>query len=211
MTTPFFEEQQVRAFDDDDYLPPFDTPAWTGPPWHEKYGVVLLDVEIGRSPTTVVSLGAVRCYREGMAVELVVRVREPGRQARRRIFSYLERAHGRGQLDERFKPDGLRWGVGFSDGRKVTTQDDSPWARVESMQDEVEGPVMDGMSRPVVDMDSWARYYWIWPTPPAPALQVGCEWRERGIPETVTSLDVEPLVAAGAMSVPLWQDAPRDS
>ncbi|MDQ0734518.1 hypothetical protein [Arthrobacter agilis] len=205
MPTPFFEEQQARPFDDDDRLPPFETPAWTGPPWHEKYGSVLLGVEIGRSTTTVVSLGAARCYQEGLAVELLVRVRETGRQARHRIFSYLERAHGRGHLDERLKPGGLRWGVAFSDGRKVTTQDESPWARVGSMEDLVEGPVIEGLSRPVVDMDSWARYYWLWPTPPPATMLVGFEWEERGIGETLTVVDVAPLIAAGAASEPLWQ------
>jgi len=53
-------------------------------------------------------------------------------------------------------------------------------------------------------MDSWARDFWIWPTPPRGDLLIGVEWTERGIPETVTRLDASPLREAALQARPLW-------
>ncbi|MBF4462801.1 MULTISPECIES: hypothetical protein [unclassified Rathayibacter] len=209
MSESFFREVEPRPYDEDDHLPPFDLPAWTGPPWHRAPGTVLLDHELGRSDTTVVALDVARCYEEGLLLRLTVRVSDTGRRARQRVFEYLERAHGRGQLDERFAPDGLRWGVAFADGRTVTTQDESPWAGTEDVLDaEIAGPVLEGGGRPSVFMDSWSRDVWLWPLPPLPALRVAVEWSSRGIAETVTSLDVGPLLEASARSHPLWPTTP---
>lgn len=86
-------------------------------------------------------------------------------------------------------------GVEYDDGSKVTTQDESPWATVESIQEAVvEGPVLEGLGRPSVDADSWSRFVWVRPTPPAPRMQVGLEWTARGIAEVVTSVDVTAII-----------------
>ncbi|MGR6743074.1 hypothetical protein ACU6RU_13670 [Microbacterium sp. F1-18] len=195
----FFRPVAPRDIPDDDH-PALDMPPWMGPPWHVAPAIVALDREVGRSSDTVVSLVLARVYREGMAV----RVAETGRLARQRIWGYLDRAHGRGQLDERFDPTGLRWGVRFADGRTVTTQDDSPWARGDVTDTQVEGPVLEGLARPQGYADSWEREFWVWPTPPGATFEVGVEWTARGIPETVTELDAEALDAASARARPLW-------
>ncbi|MDR6167742.1 hypothetical protein C1N74_15050 [Microbacterium sp. SGAir0570] len=200
---PFFRPVEPREIPDDDH-PPLDMPAWMGPPWHVAPVIVALDREVGRSPDTVVSLELVRVYREGVVLRLGVRVAETGRLARQRIWGYLDRAHGRGQLDDRFDPTGLRWGVRFADGRTITTQDDSPWARGDVTDAQVEGPVLEGLGRPQGHADSWAREFWVWPTPPVPTFEVGVEWPARGIPETVTALDAAALRNAAARAHPLW-------
>lgn len=209
MAESFFREVETRQYDDDDHLAPFDVPAWTGPPWHVAPGTVLLDHELGRSDTTVVALDLARCYDEGLLLRLTVRVAETGRRARQRVFEHLERVHGRGQLDERFAPEGLRWGVSFADGRTVTTQDESPWASASDLLDTaVPGPVLEGAGRPDVFMDSWSRAFWLWPLPPLPTLRVGVEWAARGIPETVTTLDSAPLLDASRSAQPVWPVPP---
>ena len=53
-------------------------------------------------------------------------------------------------------------------------------------------------------MDSWARDFWAWPTPPQGELLIGVEWTERGISETVTRLDASPLREAALRARPLW-------
>ncbi|WP_120264041.1 hypothetical protein [Microbacterium sp. AG238] len=199
----FFRPVAPRDIPDDDH-PALDMPPWMGPPWHVAPAIVALDREVGRSSDTVVSLVLARVYREGVALRLAVRVAETGRLARQRIWGYLDRAHGRGQLDERFDPTGLRWGVRFADGRTVTTQDDSPWARGDVTDTQVEGPVLEGLARPQGYADSWEREFWVWPTPPGATFEVGVEWTARGIPETVTELDAEALDAASARARPLW-------
>ena len=199
----FFRPVEPRVIPDDDHAP-LDMPAWMGPPWHVAPALVVVDRELGRSADTVVSLELARVYRDGLVLRLSVRAAETGRLARQRIFGYLDRAHGRGQLDERFDPTGLRWGVRFADGRTITTQDDSPWARGDVTDAQVEGPVLEGLDRPQVYADSWAREFWVWPSPPGPTLEIGVEWTARGIPETVTAIDAGALAAATARAHPLW-------
>ena len=205
MTNSFFPQVPARSYAEDDYLTPFDAPAWTGPRWHQMPVSVGAPEELGRSDSTVILLDGFRCFTEGILLRLNIRINDAGLQARRGVFAYLDRAHGRGYLDERFKPDGLKWGIQFSDGRMASTQSESPWAgsgEIETLGGD--GPVIEGTGRPQVFMDSWARDFWIWPTPPPGELLIGVEWAERGISETVTRLDASPLREAALRARPLW-------
>jgi len=205
----FFPDIDPRPYDEDDHLPLGDLPAWTGAPWHRAPGLVLIDRELGRSADTVVSLELARCHSEGMLLRLTVRVSDTGRRARQRLFEYLERAHGRGKLDERFSPQGLRWGVRFADGRRVTTLDESPWASIGDLAEtEVPGPVLEGAGRPDVHGDSWSREFWLWPLPPLPSLEIAVSWPARSVRETLTLLDAAPLLDAAARARPLWSAPP---
>jgi len=208
MTESFFPEVTPRPFDEDDYLPTFETPTWLGPPWHQQPGVVHETRELGRSDSTVILLDGFRCFDEGFLLRIIVRINDRGRQARHRTFAYLERAHGRGYLDERFAPNGLRWGIQYSTGQKATTQDESPYPPDGDMESAVvQGPAIGGNSRPEVHMDSWTRDFWVWPIPPEGLLRIAVEWADRGIAETVTTLDAGPIRAAALRSRPLWPES----
>jgi len=205
MTDSFFPEIPPRSYTDDDDLTPFDAAGWMGPGWHEMPVSVGTPVELGRSDSTVILVDGFRCFSEGFLLRLNIRINEVGLQARQRVFAYLNRAHGRGHMDQQFQPDGLRWGVRYSDGRMVSTQSESPWAgtgEIETLAGD--GPVIEGMDRPQVFMDSWARDFWIWPTPPKGELLIGVEWAERGVAETVTRFDAEPLREGSRLVRPLW-------
>lgn len=87
----------------------------------------------------------------------------------------------------------------------VSTLSESPWegtGDVETLGGD--GTVIEGTDRPQVFMDSWARDFWVWPTPPQGELLIGVEWTERGISETVTRLDASPLREAALRARPLW-------
>jgi hypothetical protein len=164
-----------------------------------------VNAEIGRSRSTVIFLDSARAYPSGLTIRLSVRMIERGRIDRHRLFNILDRAHGRGQLDERFDPTGLRWGLRFSDGSTVTTQDDSPWAAHGDITDaDIHGPVLEGVGRPSVHADEWSRDFWVWPKPPAPAFEIAVEWTARDIEETITTIDSRELSAAAASARPLW-------
>jgi hypothetical protein len=204
----FFPAVPDRPYDDDDYLPPFDFPQWMGPPWHYQPGIVHETRELGRSDLTVILLDGFQCFEHGFLLRLMVRINDLGRQARLRTYAYLERAHGRDYLDERFAPDGLRWGIQYSDGRKATTQDESPYPDDGDIDNaKVHGPVIAGDSRPVIFMDSWSREFWVWPTPSEGLLHIAVEWPGRGIAETITTLDAGTLRAAALRARPLWPTA----
>lgn len=133
---------------------------------------------LGRSRSTAVLLEGVRGYPAGLVLRLVVELREPYREARRRVFSERELTHGRGQLDLMLPPGGLRWGVEYADGRRVTTlDDDSPW-NASSGSDPAswtpDRPVLQGLSRPTAWGSTWSREVWLWPLPPPGPLRLVC-------------------------------------
>ncbi len=194
---------------EDEDEPLFLLAGWEGPPWRVRPGLVALSVMLGRSESTVVQVEGARVYAEGVVLRLVVRVRETGREARRRLFSSLELAHGRGRTDARLRPGGLRWGVELADGRRVTSLDESPWAG-ERPADADPGvwvpdhPVLEGLGRPSVWADSWSREFWLWPLPPEAHMQLVCAWTDRGLSETAVKISTAPLRHAATQAQPFW-------
>jgi hypothetical protein len=205
----FFPEAPASTLvdDEDDSIIPFS--GWEGPPRRTRPGLADLSAVLGRSASTVVTIEAARCFPDGVVLELVVYLGETGREARRRVFAYLERAHGRGQLDLAWKPGGLRWGVEMADGQRVTTLNESPWAGerpVDAAPDQwfPDHPVLEPMGRPSGYVDTWSRDIWLWPLPPEGPVKLVCEWTERGITETVVRIDAGKLRAAASRAEPLW-------
>lgn len=181
------------------------------PPWHERPGVVALAVELGRSESTVVLIEGARAYREGVVLRLVVRVRELQREARRRLFERLAVNHGRGSLNLSLPTGGLRWGVEFADGQRVTSVDEySPWNALPPGTDPAEWtpdrPIMLGLGRSGIEYSTWSRDIWLWPLPPAGAVRLVAAWPDRGIAETSVSIDSAALREAAAAAQPTWND-----
>ncbi|WP_448638193.1 hypothetical protein [Geodermatophilus sp. URMC 63] len=195
----------VEEFDD---VPVGLGPVWAGPPWHVRPGIAPLSLEIGRSDSTVVLLEGARARPDGVVVRLVVAVRETGREARRRVFTELDVTHGRGRLDLCLPPGGLRRGVQYADGRRVTTLDDPPSEALPDGADPgswtPDGPVLEGVGRPVSWGGTWSRDVWPWPLPPPGPVRVVCSWPDRGVAEAGTTTDSAPLRAATSAAVPLW-------
>jgi hypothetical protein len=183
---------------------------WEGPDWHMRPGLFSLSVVLGRSSTTAVLIEGGRAYPDGVVLRLVVQLRERGREARRRVMSVLDVTHGRGQLDLELPTGGLRWGVQLADGQRVTTVDDyHPRNAAPAEWDPAwvpDRPVLAGLGRPTVWGGAWSRDVWLWPLPPPGPLRLVCAWPDRGIPETSTTVDAEPLRQAAAQAEPLWEE-----
>ena len=157
----------------------------------------------------MVLLEGASAYADGVVLRLVIHAREAGREARRRLFAHLELAHGRGMLDARLRPGGLRWGVEFSDGRRVGTLDESPWANDPPDGVDFESwlpdhPVLEWLDRPTGTGGTWSREAWLWPHPPAGVLRVVCAWADRDITETSVFIDVAPLREAAQRAKSIW-------
>jgi len=184
-------------------------PIWSCPAQDVRPGAVALSVELGRSESTVVLVEGARAYEEGVVLRIVVVVREATPlAARRRLFEQLDITHGRGSLHLSLPAGGLRWGFEFSDGRRVTTLDESPWVEMPDGVDPADWtpghPVLEVLSRPAVFAQSWSRDVWLWPLPPAGPLRVVCAWPDREISETSTTFDATQLRIAAAEATPLW-------
>jgi hypothetical protein len=183
-------------------------PAWAGHPGDELPGTLPLAVELGRSASTVVHLEDVRAYSEGVVFRIAVRIRRTTVRERSRVLGQLDITHGRGSFHLALPTGGLRWGFEYSDGRRVTTLDDSPWTMIPADADPLDWtparPVMDGASLPMHYGGRWARDVWLWPLPPEGDLRAVCSWPDRDIPETTTVLDATAIRAAAADAHPLW-------
>ncbi|NAZ81880.1 hypothetical protein GTR02_08615 [Kineococcus sp. R8] len=204
----FFPTPSDAVTADDPGDAPFATPVWAAPPPDLIPGVADLSIELGRSPDTVVLVEGARAYPQGVELRLVVRFRETHRRAGRDLIERLNLHHGRGSLDLLLPAGGLRWGVQFSDGQKVTSMDESPWAAgvpdgVSPADWLVDHPVMDSLTRPSNSMDAWTRDIWLWPLPPPGPLRLVCSWPDRGIEETAVEVDAAVLRDAAERSRPL--------
>ena len=207
----FFPPQRhAGAPQETDRDEPWMVPAWDGPDWHTRPGLCPLSVVLGRSATTAVLVEGVRAHPTGVVLRLVVQLRERGREARRRVVTELDVTHGRGQLALSLPAGGLRWGVEYSDGRRVTSVDD--YSPHEASPDEwdpdwlPDRPVLRGLGRPTSWGGAWSRDVWLWPLPPPGPLRLVCAWPDRGIAETGTTVDAGPIRQAAAQAVPLWDE-----
>ena len=149
------------------------------------------------------------CYPTGVVLELAVHLKDTRRGARQRVLEYLQRAQGRGQLDLAWAPGGLRWGLETSDGRRVTTLHESPWAGERPVDSEPgdwfpDHPVLEPLGRSSGWGSAWTRDVWLWPLPPAGPVTLVCEWTDRGIAETVVHVEAAVLREAAARAEPLW-------
>lgn len=198
-----------------DVTPPPLISRWDCPPGDVRPEPVALSVELGRSASTVVLIDGARVYPDGVVLRLTVRVREQPAELRRRVFQQLSVSHGRGMLHLALPPGGLRWGVEFADGQRVTSLDDySPHTdrppEVMPADWVPDRPVMRGLGRVDTFGAAWARDIWLWPLPPPGPLRLVCAWPDRGVPETATSIDAGPLRDAAARARPEWPVDPED-
>ncbi|GAA3599659.1 hypothetical protein GCM10022223_13910 [Kineosporia mesophila] len=180
-------------------------PEWLAAPVDVLPGVVPLEVVIGRSDSTVVTLTGVRAFATGLAMYLNVLVRGrlgADRDLNAEVFDgpypYRDRRAG-----------GLKWGFELADGRRATNVD----ARDDLFPDSsIDGwtpshPVLNGRGGSGSHR-SVQREQWLWPLPPPGRLRIVCQWDDQDIEVTVTDLEAGPFIEAAARAVPLWPSAP---
>jgi hypothetical protein len=104
---------------------------------------------------------------------------------------------------ERARRDGLRFGVGLSDGRKATSDmlpSSEGLSGDETTEISLRGLTGHGNGR------TSTQTYWLWPLPPPGPLTFAVSWPAEGIAETTVEVDTGPLREAAARAVELWPD-----
>ena len=112
-------------------------------------------------------------------------------------------------------PEVLRFGLQFSDGRKVTNVGLSPFpAHMDEDSEEKppRGPTMMQHGGGGGGT-SYEQTYWVQPLPPPGELLFACEWPLRQIPLTTTTIDADVILAAAARAQQLWpaRDQPESA
>ena len=206
----FFPEPPDLDLDLEDDDPP--QPVWMGPPEDVLPGVVPVELLLGRSASTALTLTGIRAFPTGLAMTLGVRMR--GSSRRRDLHSEVFDGPYEHDMGREWQAQRLKWGFELADGRRVTNVD--PWQEPPE-HSHAPGAPDDWRSwtpeRPVLHggggsggSRSVDREQWLWPLPPAGPLTVVCQWLEHDIELTVHRLDAEPFLAAAARARPLWPD-----
>lgn len=167
----------------------FRSPPWAGPPENEIGGTLPIDRVVVNTGEVAVALVRFTAYTTGLEFSLVAkRAPDAGpRRTGRRLGAPLEEDPA----------DGLRFGLGFSDGRKVLADS---WRGGES-----DPPILwelggHGSER------SWEQDYWLWPLPPPGELTAVISWPTLGPEERSVALDAGAILAAADRAVVLWPD-----
>ncbi|MGB8650213.1 MAG: hypothetical protein WCD35_06090 [Mycobacteriales bacterium] len=163
---------------------------YTGPPQDEVGVLAMSSVVLARSSDVAVALRGVTAYSDGLLLHVVVLFADEQKQEQ---LDWSLQEYSR-------SPGRFRLGVQMSDGTRATTgTGDAPPVEAPglkaalTLQTSAAGPLR------------WQGDYWLWPVPPPGLLVVGCRWSDRGIDESLVSLDSEVLRAAAATSVPVWR------
>ncbi len=155
-----------------------------------------LRLVLARSGELAVALVDVVAYSAGFALRLVIQIHHDAAEIDPRQVMF--EIHGPRDAP---RDDQFRFGVEFADGRKATNlgprwppPDDPPPISLRS-----HGGGGGGGQR-------FHLGYWVYPLPPAGPLTLAVSWLARGIPEQTHSLEAEPIIAAAAGSIVLWED-----
>jgi hypothetical protein len=168
----------------------FNGRHWTDVPREYIVPATLpLTQPLGRSDRTVIALRAVEVWPEAVTLRITVYSRDS-----------LTDEPGEGLIDHRRVTDynALLIGVLFADGSRASsetisvpsaTQPDGPVLRAQGL----------GGTRFAVEHEIF-----LWPLPPAGPLKLVVQWRDRGIPETQTTLDGGAIHAAAKDAGEIW-------
>lgn len=173
-----------------------DPEAWRGRqrPDNEVPGSVAFEAVLGESEDLAIFVCGLSVYRNGVELALEVRARPSYADSRHDESEFLGGAVVRG---------GLLLGAEFADGRRCSNL---PGRREKPLR----------LDQPVLWSDggggggrSAAVSWFLSPLPPPGELRIICAWPGRGIPESITTLPAEPILAAAARARELWPWQPE--
>ena len=178
---------------------PRSIPPWMQPPTDE-YPVRLPVREfIVRTPETVITVSHVDVHRAGVLIALDTVVRRTGEAEERWQGSW-------GSVAGRGRPGEPRMGLALGDGTAVLAHSRGRPPRLDE-------PPAGWSLRPIGgsgggDSTEYRTSFglWLWPLPPAGALELVLEMLERGIPETRLTLDADAMLAAVPGVRPMWPE-----
>jgi hypothetical protein len=185
---------------------------WLAPPANVLPAAVPLRLVLARPDSTVVAITDASAYTNGFQLTLTVQRRSPGagHEEAAADSSYTDPFGTflvRGPKESRpheLPSLVLRFGMEFSDGRKVTTLD--PW------------PSAEGTAPPAVlrqgggggSQRHYESKFWVWPLPSPGQMTFAVEWPSEHIKLTTTQIDADLVLNASKHAEPLWPEQARE-
>lgn len=172
---------------------------WMGPPDNALGGVAPLRFILARRDEVAVTVTDVVAYGEGFTFRVTVRRREGAFP--RRMFRFMHEPLDRGGA---LRPEFLRLGLAFADGRKATNLQSTMHEWLAARRG---GPPTEPLLRQRGGQGSGTYYrfdYWAWPLPPEGALAFVCEWPSEGLPLTRHAMQAAEITRASKAVRLLW-------
>jgi len=161
-----------------------------GGPAQDEIGVLAMSgFQLARGSDVAVALSGITAYSDGLMFHVVVLFAD---EQKRETLDWSLQEYSR-------SPGRFRLGVQFADGARATTgTGDAP-------------PLETPMNKAVLTMLlssagplRWQGDYWLHPLPTEGTMVLACRWPDRGIDESLVSVETGPLLAAAATSGPVW-------
>jgi hypothetical protein len=183
----FFDDGPPPALPE---FPDYKPPPWAGAPENILPVGVALNAVLAQTERLAVMITTARAYPTGISFELSL-VRRDRPQPDEEPYPFL--------LGPRRSAGGVRFGIGFADGRRAVFDaaapppDEPPAIALRSSGG-------GGGGR------RWDVRVWVWPLPPEGPLTFAFAWPDEGIEEATAEVDSAPIRAAAARAVELWPD-----
>ncbi len=152
---------------------------------------------LARTEEVAVSVSGLFAFPAGFRLSLITLLRmDPPKEELRGTIGLGPWRRGRIQWGK-----ALHFGIGFSDGSKVTDrQVPGPHHREHPSSRSLEGRGGGGGGR------KWTQGLWCEPLPPPGPMRFVCEWKGAGIEETETVVDADLILEAASRATALWPD-----
>jgi hypothetical protein len=175
-------------------------PVWMGPPPNIVGSGIAFALVVARTEDVAVFVSSAVAYPTGITIHFGVR---------RRVASYNPSLNAWMGGHEIAPPDGLRFGLQFSDGTKVTTLDPHPTVDGNDPTALPDRPILmhNGGGGGGLSFDHEC---WVWPLPPPGPVEFVVEWLAEGIPLTRKEIDAGQVLEAADRAEVLW-DLPEPS
>jgi hypothetical protein len=181
-------------------------PPWAGPPEDELPAVVPVSEILATTEHVAIALIGVHVHREGIELRLERRLRRNGlstREWHELCAVFMEHWPTAGMQDPQ---DRLRFGVVLGDGERVLADE---WPHP-GMGDPSEDPSRHRLTRRGGGGGGSGSTYsstdglWLWPAPPAGAIELVMQWPALGIDERRTILDANAMLELVPSAKPFW-------
>jgi hypothetical protein len=170
-------------------------PPWVTPPANELGVAVPFRLILAKTDTLALAVTDVVAYSTGFALSLAFKLHHDAEDINPHQVAMQFRGDTMAGADER-----LRFGIGFSDGRKATNL----------------GPFRPFGEPPLISLgmcgggggngQGWAYSYFVYPLPPPGPITLAIAWPSFDLPEDSVQFDAAPIIDASAQVEQFWED-----
>jgi hypothetical protein len=185
--------------------PPPEPPRRRRPVWEQPEaaigGVAPGETVLARSDEAAVGVSGFWAFPNGFGMTLAVVLRRDDERGGGMVFHRIHERVPGAEIPDEF----LRFGVLFADGTSATNLGERHYSPHASLAPPVLMQRGGGGGGRRFDYR-----YWVWPLPPAGPMTLVVEWPWKGIAETRTEIDTQPILNAATRAIQVFPEDEED-